>query len=200
MLITVKLYTLHLNVTVKNSTSLTWHHLYNLSAISDQHFSKRGFWKRTVTHHNRQHQYAMLGDETIRCHGKQFILKRVVWNKTKLLIFNIRQWPYVFELWKISCGSSRFNFTSWTIYCNAYIMIHNYTLLKILFIGLTLEYSILYSVHRHDLQTDSFHCADFLSPRHRNTDIRCCFVSQIPGGKLNPESWRSMLNTTTIQK
>ncbi len=84
--------------------------------------------------------------------------------------------------------------------CNAYIVIHNYTLLKILFIGLTLEYSILYSVHRHDLQTDSFHCADFLSPRHRNTDIRCCFVSQIPGGKLNPESWRSMLNTTTIQK
>lgn len=111
------------------------HFTFNLYIIflqclcGDQHFSKRCFWKRPVTHHNRQHQYAMLGDETIRCHGEQFILKQVVWNS--LLMFSIRQWPYCFCIVKICCGYTRLKFLKLKIYC---IMLHKYTLLYILFI------------------------------------------------------------------
>lgn len=172
--------------------------IFLLCLCGDQHFSKRCFWKRPVTHHNRQHQYAMLGDETIRCHGEQFILKHIVWNK--LLMFSIRQWTYCFCIVKMCCGYTRLNLTRCKfVSCNTSIYYYR----SYLFIGLTLE---CYSVQKHEPQTDSHRYImlivglPFPSSRHWNMGIRCCFVSQIPGGKPNLESWRSMLNITTNQK
>lgn len=126
----------------------------------------------------------------------------VVWNS--LLMFSIRQLPHCFCIVKICCGYTRLNFSSWKCILSCYTSIHYCR--SYLFIGLTLECSSLYSVQKPEPQTHSHRYIMLIvglplpSPRHWNMGIRCCFVSQIPGGKLNLESWRSMLNRTTNQK